>query len=87
MKDILAVVIAMVSAVLGGMVTGQRHQRVRWSLLLGSVAVGALVAEAISLWWGGPPPTPLIPALDGLGLGLVVGWLVGRRPRGPRGTG
>jgi hypothetical protein len=83
MRQALAIVIAVVSALLGASVVASRRPWVRWPLLLGAVALGALVAEGISVWWVGAPTTPLVPAVDGLLLGLVVSWLSGRR-RPPR---
>jgi CHASE2 domain-containing sensor protein len=85
MRAVLAVVIAMASAVLGGIVTGARSSRTRWPLLLVGVALGGLVAEGLSVLWMGAPDSPLLPGVDGLALGLLVGWLQGRPPRRPRG--
>jgi hypothetical protein len=83
MKQVLAVVIAIMSALLGASVVARRRPATRWPVLLTAVAAGALVAEGISVWWVGPPATPLVPAVDGLALGLLVAWLSGRR-RPPR---
>jgi hypothetical protein len=81
MKAVLAIVIAMVSAVLGGMVTGSRNPHVRWPILLIGLLIGGGAAEAVSVWWVGAPATPLQPGFYGLVLGLLVGWLGGRPPR------
>ena len=87
MRDVLAVIIAMASAVLGAIVTGNRSTRTRWPALLIGVALGGLVAEGASVFWTGAPGNPLLPAFDGLALGLLVGWLQGRQPRPPKAGG
>ncbi len=82
MTAVLAVVIAMASAVLGALAIGTTGRRpVRWRILLPAVAIGALVAEGASVLWIGPPGSPLEPGFDGLLMGLVLGWVAGRRPK------
>jgi hypothetical protein len=84
MRAVLALVIAGLSSVLGALLTGRRATLVlSWGWILGLAAAGALVAEAITVLWTGPPASALAPGVDGLGLGMVVGWIAGR-PRRPR---
>ena len=84
MKLILAMVIAVMSALLGAAVVAARSpQPVRWAMLLISVGVGALVAEGITVVWAGPPASALPPAIDGVVLGALVGWVSGRKRPGP----
>lgn len=80
MKILLAILIAMMSAVLGAIITGNRAlERFSWPVLLGIVAAGGVVAEGITVLWMGPPGSALPPGLDGLALGLLTGWVAGRR--------
>lgn len=80
MKIVLAIVIAVMSAVLGAIIVAARSRGpVRWAMLLASVAAGALVAEGVTVWWTGAPASALAPALDGVLLGALIGWVHGRR--------
>ena len=84
MKLILALVIAVMSALLGATVVAARTPRpVHWAVLLISVGVGALLAEGITVVWSGPPASALPPAIDGVILGALVGWVAGRKRPGP----
>lgn len=84
MKSVLAVVIAVMSALVGAAAVAARStQPVRWTMLLVSVACGALVAEGVTVVWTGPPASALAPAIDGVLLGVVIGWVAGRRRPGP----
>ncbi len=84
MKLVLALVIAVMSALLGATVVAARNPHpVRWTMLLISVGMGALVAEGITVVWSGPPVSALPPAIDGVILGALVGWVAGRKRPGP----
>lgn len=84
MKLVLALVIAVMSALLGATVVAVRNPHpVRWTVLLISVGMGALVAEGITVVWSGPPVSALPPAIDGVILGALVGWVAGRKRPGP----
>ena len=84
MRAVLAIVIAVMSAVLGAVVVASRSSTpVRWTMLLVSVALGALVAEGATVFWTGAPASALPPAIDGVVLGGLIGWVAGRRRRPP----
>lgn len=84
MKVVLALVIAVMSALLGATVVAARSAHsVRWTVLLISVGLGALLAEGITVVWSGPPTSALPPAIDGVVLGALVGWVAGRKRPGP----
>ena len=84
MKVVLALVIAVMSALLGGTVVAARSPHpVRWVVLLISVGLGALLAEGITVVWSGPPASALPPAIDGVILGALVGWVAVRKRPGP----
>jgi hypothetical protein len=80
MKLVLAMVIAVMSAVLGAILVAARSPApVRWTMLLVSVAIGALVAEGATVLWTGAPSSALPPAVDGVLLGGLIGWVASRR--------
>ncbi len=85
MKTVLALVIAVSSAVVGTVAGRSRRPLGRYSvgrvILIAVVAV--LVAEGGTVFWVGPPGSVVQPVLGGLTLGFVAGFFSGRKPPPP----
>ncbi|MCY0900330.1 MAG: hypothetical protein OWU33_15645 [Firmicutes bacterium] len=85
MKTVLALLIALSSAVIGAVAGRSRRPMGRlsvWQVILISV-LAALVAEGGTVVWVGPPQSVWQPVLGGLALGFVAGFFSGRKPPPP----
>ncbi len=85
MKTILALLLALSSAVIGAVAGRSRRPMGRFSMgqviIISLVAV--LVAEGGTIVWVGPPSSVFQPVLGGLALGFVAGFFSGRKPPPP----
>ncbi|NMP21215.1 hypothetical protein [Sulfobacillus harzensis] len=85
MKTVLALLLALSSAVIGSVVGRSRRPMGRFSMgqviLIALAAV--LVAEGGTIVWVGPPDSVFQPVLGGLVLGFVAGFFSGRKPPPP----
>lgn len=85
MKTVLALLIALSSAVIGtvfGRAWRPLGRYTMWQVIV--ISVGAvLVAEGGTVLWVGPPSTVVQPVLGGMALGFVAGYFSGRKPPPP----
>lgn len=85
MRDVLALLIAVSSAVIGSVAGRSRRPLGRYSMgqviLISVVAI--LVAEGGTILWVGAPSTVLQPVLGGAVIGFVAGFFSGRKPPPP----
>lgn len=85
MRTVLALLLALSSAVIGAVAGRSRRPMGRFSMgqvILISVAA-VLVAEGGTIVWVGPPSAVVQPVLGGLALGFVAGFFSGRKPPPP----
>lgn len=85
MKTILALLLALSSAVIGSVAGRSRRPMGRFSMgQVILISLGAvLVAEGGTIVWVGPPSSVFQPVLGGLALGFVAGFFSGRKPPPP----
>ncbi|MDA8206711.1 MAG: hypothetical protein M0Z36_11630 [Thermaerobacter sp.] len=85
MKTVLALAIAVSSAVIGAVAGRSRRPLGRYSMgqVIMISVVAVLVAEGGTVLWVGAPGSVVQPVLGGLALGFVAGFFSGRKPPPP----
>ncbi|OLZ08794.1 hypothetical protein [Sulfobacillus thermosulfidooxidans] len=85
MRTTLALAIAVSSAVIGAIfgrsLRPQGPISIMWTMIV--AAVGALLAEAASVIWVGPPPQGWQPLVGGILIGVMAGIFSGKKRQPP----